>query len=122
MWIAENWKDYEVLDTSKGEKLERKALFWHYPHYGNQGGAPGSAIRRGDFKLIEWNEDDKVELYNVSIDPGEKEDVAAEQPALSGKLRAELHQWQKDVGAKPPTVNPGYDTAKPSGRAVAKKQ
>ena len=111
-----------LIPVLKGGFLPERALFWHYPHYGNQGGAPGSAIRRGDFKLIEWNEDDKVELYNVSIDPGEKEDVAAEQPALSGKLRAELHQWQKDVGAKPPTVNPGYDTAKPSGRAVAKMQ
>ncbi|MCG8481326.1 MAG: hypothetical protein MI724_19685 [Spirochaetales bacterium] len=45
--------------------LDRDALFWHYPHYGNQGGTPASSIRRGDYKLIEFFEDRRVELYNL---------------------------------------------------------
>ncbi|MHC4546939.1 MAG: sulfatase-like hydrolase/transferase, partial [Planctomycetota bacterium] len=46
------------------EKLERNAIFWHYPHYGNQGGSPGGAVRAGDYKLIEFYEDNRAELYN----------------------------------------------------------
>ena len=47
-------------------------MFWHYPHYGNQGGAPGAAVRRGDWKLIEWQEDGRAELFNLAQDLGEK--------------------------------------------------
>src|SRR5262249_8424053 len=46
-------------------KLDRAALYWHYPHYGNQGGPPGGAVRAGDWKLLEFFEDDHVELYNL---------------------------------------------------------
>ncbi|MEQ1859214.1 MAG: sulfatase [Chthoniobacteraceae bacterium] len=95
-----------------------RALFWHYPHYGNQGGAPGAAIRRGDWKLIEWFEDHRVELFNLASDTGEKTDLAAREPERVKALRAELHAWQKDVGAKFPTTNPGFDPAKPSARAA----
>lgn len=116
----------QILDGSslmgvfKGGDLPERALFWHYPHYGNQGGAPSAAIRRGDFKLIEWMEDDHVELFNVVTDLGERNDLVNEKPELVSKLRAELHMMQKQVGAKFPIPNPNYDSSKPSGRAAVR--
>ncbi len=59
---------------------EREAIFWHYPHYGNQGGSPGGAIRLGDWKLIEFFEDNHVELYNLKQDLGEQHDLTARDP------------------------------------------
>jgi len=110
-----------LVPALRGGPLADRALFWHYPHYGNQGGAPSAAIRRGEHKLIEWFEEDKVELFNVVTDPGEKKDLAAEQPELAAKLRAELHAWQKEVGAKSTIPNPAYDSSKPNGRAAERK-
>jgi arylsulfatase A-like enzyme len=107
-----------LLPVLKGDDLPERALFWHYPHYGNQGGAPAAAIRRGDHKLIEWYEDGRVELFNVVTDIGEKSDLSKTQPEITTRLLAELHAWQKQVGAKFSTPNPAYDPAKPSGRAA----
>jgi arylsulfatase A-like enzyme len=85
----------------KGEKaLPREALFWHYPHYSNQGGFPGGAVRVGDWKLVERYEDGRVHLYNLPADPGERRDLAAEQPEKVHELRTRLHQWYREVGAK----------------------
>ncbi|MCU0872549.1 MAG: sulfatase-like hydrolase/transferase [Pirellulaceae bacterium] len=95
-----------------------RSLGWHYPHYGNQGGAPGAAIRRGDWKLIEWFEDDRVELYDLARDISETTDLAAKEPERVKLLRAELHAWQQDVAAKLPASNPGYDASRPSGRGA----
>jgi arylsulfatase A-like enzyme len=106
----------------RGELEPERPLFWHYPHYGNQGGAPAAAVRRGDWKLIEWQEDNRVELFNLAADLGEKTDLAAREPARVDRLRAELHAWQRDVGAKFPIPNPTYDSAKPSGRRADRKQ
>jgi len=100
-----------------GAALPPRALFWHYPHYGNQGGAPCAAIRRGDWKLIEWFEDRRVELFNLALDLSETTDLARPECVRTDTLRAELRAWQRDVGAKWPAVNPNYDPAKPSGRA-----
>jgi arylsulfatase A-like enzyme len=107
-----------LLPVLRGGDLPERALFWHYPHYGNQGGAPCAAIRRGDWKLIEWFEDDRVELFNLSEDLGEQHDLAAAEPERVARLRAELQAWQQQVGAKFPKPNPAYDPAKPSGRAA----
>ncbi len=107
-----------LVPLFKGGTLPERALFWHYPHYGNQGGAPAAAIRRGDWKLIEWQEDGRAELFNLSQDLGEKNDLAAKEPQRVAKLRDELHAWQKQVGAKFPIPNPDYDPAKPSGRSA----
>ncbi len=111
-----------LVPLLKGGQLARGPLFWHYPHYGNQGGAPAAAVRRGDWKLIEWQEDNRVELFNLAQDLGEKNDLAAREPDRVARARAELHAWQKDAGAKFPIPNPGYDPAKPSGRASVRKQ
>jgi arylsulfatase A-like enzyme len=107
-----------LMPVFAGGDLPERALFWHYPHYGNQGGAPSAAIRRGDWKLIEWLEDQRVELFNVSTDIGEQTDRSKERPDLTDKLRGELRALQKTVGAKFPSPNPNYDPAQPSGRAA----
>ncbi len=109
-----------LLPLFKGGSLPERALFWHYPHYGNQGGAPAAAIRRGDWKLIEWFEDQRVELFNVTADLGERNDLAHRDPARADALRAELHAWQQTVNAQFPTPNPGFTPAKTSGRYAAR--
>jgi len=83
-----------------GDRLDRKALFWHYPHNSNQGGFPGGAIRMGDWKLIERYEDGRVHLYNLAKDIGEQHDQAAEQPERVTMMREKLHAWYGQVGAK----------------------
>jgi arylsulfatase A-like enzyme len=111
-----------LVPLFKGDSLPERPLYWHYPHYGNQGGAPSAAIRRGDWKLIEWFEDNRVELFNLKDDPGERTDRAATEPARAKQLRDELHAWQKQVGAKLPVPNPDYDPAKPRARAAVQKK
>jgi len=91
-----------------GEKLPERSLFWHYPHYGNQGGSPVGAVRRGDYKLIEWFEDMRVELYNLKKDGGEQHDLAAQEPREVEALRKQLHAWREDVKALMPKPNPAY--------------
>ncbi len=87
--------------------LDRPAVYWHYPHYGNQGGSPGAAVRAGDYKLIEFFEDGHFELYNLRQDIGEKDDLAARMPGKVKALSQVLHQWLEDVEARMPTPYPG---------------
>jgi arylsulfatase A-like enzyme len=89
-------------------KPKRKAIYWHYPHYGNQGGSPGGAVRAGDYKLIEFYEDNRVEMYNLKDDVGEKHDLSAEMPRKAAQLRKMLHDWRKAVDAQMPQPNPAY--------------
>ena len=91
------------------ESFERGAIFWHYPHYGNQGCTPASAIRDGQWKLIEFHEDPRLELYDVVADISETINVADSRPELVRDLHARLVQWRKDVGAKMPEPNPDWD-------------
>jgi arylsulfatase A-like enzyme len=88
--------------------LPERPLFWHYPHYSNQRGRPNSAVRLGRWKLVEWLEDNRVELFDVSTDLSEQHDVAAAQPEVVADLRRRLQAWRESVGAKMPTPNPGY--------------
>ena len=90
------------------QTLGRKALYWHYPHYGNQGGRPGSSVRAGDYKLIETFEDGTVELYNVKTDIGETQDLSASLPEKTAELLKMIKQWRADVDAKMMEPNPAY--------------
>ena len=83
-----------------GANLDRDALYWHYPHYSNQGGFPGGAVRMGDWKLLERFEDGRVHLYNLHDDLGEQHDLADAQPERVRTMRAKLHAWYKEVDAK----------------------
>ena len=87
----------------------RDALYWHYPHYSNQGGRPGAAIRLGDWKLIRWYEDDSLEFYNLRSDPGEKKNLAQEQSAKARGMLALLNDWLAKMHPEMPKPNPGYD-------------
>jgi arylsulfatase A-like enzyme len=100
--------------------MASRSLFWHYPHYGNQGGAPGSAMRQGRWKLIEWFEEDRLELFDLDRDPGERMDLAKVEKDRARSMREELKVWRQEVGAIVPDENPGYDPAKPSGRAATR--
>lgn len=96
--------------------LARDSLYWHYPHhqhYQLEGAMPYSAIRKGDWRLIEFFDDDRVELYNLKDDPGEKNDLATTMPGKANELRSQLAAWRKEVGAQLPTPNPNYDPSKP---------
>ena len=82
-----------------------RPVFWHYPHYGNQGGEPGSSVRHGDWKLIEFLEDGRLGLYNLADDLSETTDLAAVHPEIARDLHARLVAWRRDVGAKLPERN-----------------
>jgi len=88
-------------------KIQRDALFWHYPHYSNQGGFPGGAIRIGDYKLIERYEDGRVQLFNLQTDIGERDDLAANDPQRVAMMRSRLHNWYEEVDAKFLQPKPG---------------
>ena len=95
--------------------LTREAIYWHYPHYSNQGGAPAAAMVAGDWKLIEFFEDGQVELFNLRDDPGEQNDRAASAPDRAASMLASLKTWQSDVEARIPEPNPDYQAAKAPG-------
>lgn len=91
----------------KGEtKPVHDALFWHFPHYGNHGSGPCSSVRVGDWKLIEWLENESAELFNIATDLSEKNDVAAQHPEVVQQLRERLHAWRKETAANMPKPKP----------------
>lgn len=106
-----------LLPLLKGGELARGPLFWHYPHYSDQGGLPGGAVRDGDWKLIEWYENNSIELYNLRDDLGESNNLAAKNPVEAQALLLKLHDWRTSVGGKMPTPNPT-----PEGKAPKKKK
>jgi len=96
-----------------GQKPTKPRSFaWHFPHYTNQGGRPGGAIRDGDWKLIEHYEDGRRELYNLTDDPGELTDLAAQRPQLAAGLGVKLGAWRVTVGAQTNAPNPAFDPAR----------
>jgi len=90
--------------------LPRPRLFWHFPCYVGRA-TPSSAVREGDFKLIEFFEEGgRVELYNLRDDPHEERNLAAKEPAKAATLSRSLHAWQQETGAAiPRDANPAYD-------------
>ena len=86
----------------------KRAIYWHYPHYHPGGATPYSAVRDGDWKLIEFFEDNHVELYNLKEDPEESQDLAGRIPEKAESLRTQLHRWREEVKAQLPTPNPDY--------------
>lgn len=86
--------------------LNREAVFWHYPHYGNQGGSPSSAIRAGDWKLIHFYENDSYELYNLHVDIGEQYNLLKLYPEKVKEMKSKLETWLEKVDARFPSANP----------------
>lgn len=97
-----------------GESVPGRPLFWHYPHYGNQGGEPSSIILRSNWKLIHYHEDGRDELYNIAEDIGEQQNRAATNPDIAKSLRRELDAWLEQSNAAFPSPDPRHD---PSARS-----
>ncbi|HBQ64728.1 MAG TPA: hypothetical protein DD727_07385 [Clostridiales bacterium] len=96
------------LPLMRGERMDRGPIFWHYPHYGNQGGRPYAAVRLNEWKLIEFYEDRRLELYNVVDDIGESLNRASELPGLVRQLYGLLEEWRLDAGAIIPEIDPEW--------------
>lgn len=88
--------------------LGRDALYWHYPHYHKGGSTPYSAVRAGSWRLIEFYEDQRVELYDLTNDPGELHDLSEKRPEVAAILRGQLAAWRIKVDAQAPRPNPNY--------------
>ena len=102
------------LLTGEAASLDRDALYWHYPHYHRTN--PYGAIRDGDFKLIEFYDDGRLELFNLAEDINETRDLAGSQPQKAAELLEKLQVWREAVGAQMPTLNPNYDPNKSSSK------
>ncbi|TFG49489.1 MAG: DUF4976 domain-containing protein [Candidatus Brocadiia bacterium] len=133
-------KPRQVLDGRslvpllKGEKkINRKAIFWHVPAYleGNYGypgiwrTTPAGSVRSGDWKLIEYFEDGRVELYNLKDDVGEKNDLSAKMHEKAKEMHELLKRWRESVKAPVPTelnpeYNPGAEQDKQKEKAIKK--
>ena len=114
--INDNYRKDKSIDGENILQLLRKPqtssnrkLFWHYPHYSNQGGKPGSAIREGNYKLIYNYEDETVELYDVVNDIAEKNNIASVNKKKTNQLRKKLQKWLKKTNSPKPYKNPGYN-------------
>lgn len=108
-----------LLPLFSGGDIQERDLFWHYPHYGNQGGEPSSIIRDGDWKLIFYHEDLRCELYNLSIDISESEPLNIQYPDKVKELKCKLDKWLVEVNAKMPVADNLY---KPKKEAEVKEK
>ena len=93
---------------SPESSLDREALFWHYPHYHIEGATPYTAVRAGDWRAIHFYEDDRIELYNLSEDIGERNDLSGQNPEKAAELRLLIEERRREVDAQEPRPNPLY--------------
>jgi arylsulfatase A-like enzyme len=94
-------------DTS----LDREALYWHYPHYHPGGAEPYSAVRAGDWRLLHYYDGDRLELYNLEEDLGERNNLVDQRPEKAKELKQMLDDWRQEVDAQPPRENPLHEQA-----------
>ena len=91
------------------KKINRNAIYWHFPHYSNHGmQSPGGAVRCGDYKLLEYFENNSVQLFNLKNDLGEQNDIAESNPKIVNKLKKKLHRWRSSIHARMMEPNPDY--------------
>jgi arylsulfatase A len=100
------------LDLSRAikdpqSKIVRDTMYWHYPHY-YETTTPVSAIRAGDWKLLEYFEGERRELFNLRDDPFESQDLTTSQPEKVAELSKQLMAWRNTVSAKMPRPNPQF--------------
>jgi len=136
-WLASGVSDYPVIGTDlyptildlvgeeqmpyqhrdglslkpilQGKELQDRPLYWHYPHYGNQGGQPNSIIQEDGWKLIYYWEDGRKELYNLNEDRSEQLNLAIKFPKITRDLNNKLIAWLADTQAEFPSKNPFYN-------------
>ncbi len=90
-----------------GGSIPSRALFWHFPGYLGSGHnlwrtTPAGAIREGNWKLIEWFEDGRIELYDLERDPGQRRNLAEAESDVAQRLRERLAAWRRDIHAPMP--------------------
>ena len=109
-------RDKQALDgvsfvpALNGEPFNRGPIFWHFPQYSNHGmQSPGGAVRFGDYKLLEYFENNTVQLFNLREDIGERNDLSQTELGIREELRGLLRSWREDVNAQMPPRNPDYD-------------
>ena len=95
--------------------LIARHLYWHYPHYHSMGAQPYSAIRSGNWKLFELHLDQGVELYDLTSDIHESNNLAMQRPEIVADLLEKLNQWREAIGAQMPTVNTDFDVEQLTG-------
>lgn len=93
----------------ENKPLDRKDLFWHYPHYHGSSWTPGAAIRSGDWKLIKFYESNTIELYNLKNDISEQEDLLLRYPEKVTELKNRLLELQKSMNANSAEINPNFN-------------
>jgi hypothetical protein len=98
-----------LMPLLTGKSLPARPLYWHFPHYTNQGSRPAGAIRDGDWKLIEQFDDGSLELYNLANDVGETKNLAESESKRAADMHAKLQAWRTSVGAQMPAPNPEFD-------------
>ncbi|MEX2112533.1 MAG: sulfatase/phosphatase domain-containing protein [Pirellulales bacterium] len=92
----------------KSADLPARELYWHYPHYSNQGGNPGGAVLNGDYKLIEYYEDQRRELFHPANDTSESTNLIEREPLRAAQMAQRLAAWRTSVDADMPRPNPDY--------------
>lgn len=90
------------------EAFDRGPIYWHYPHFSNQGSRPAGAVRTGDYKLVENFETGELELYNIKEDIAEEKNLSNEQPKKTAEMAQLLKNWRERIGANMPVPNPDY--------------
>lgn len=101
-----------LVPLLKNESIAERPLYWHYPHYDNQGGEPSSLFRNGDWKLIHYYEDGRNELYDLSVDPSEVSDLSLTHPVRTAAMWGQLQTWLKSVEARFPVPDPRFSPQK----------
>jgi arylsulfatase A-like enzyme len=112
--IPKNVDGVDITPVFNGGRIKSRDLFWHFPHY--NAGPPGACIRSGNWKLIEWYEGNRLELFDLATDEPEQIDLAQKFPRKVKELKSKLDSWRKQTGCQYPTINPNFDPNKPSLR------
>ena len=95
-----------MVPLRKGESIPERPLFWHYPHYGDQGGQPCAAVLLGKYKYLFFYDEEREELYDLQTDLAESRNLAQRLPETAEKMRFLLWGWQQEIEARFPEVNP----------------
>lgn len=101
-----------LVPLLEGGSITERPLYWHYPHYGNQGGRPSSIIRDGRWKLIRYHADSSEVLFDLNAKPEERNNIYREHPEVAQRLSDKLTGYLSKTGAKFPTKDPLYDPEK----------
>jgi len=101
-----------LLPLMEDNNVDREAIYWHYPHYHQEGGVPYSSVRMGDWKLIENFETNTFELYNLKDDISESKNLINEWPDRVSALKNKLNDWRANVNAQYASPNENFIKAK----------